>query len=147
MSDELKLFNDKKPYGANQSLAKAVLMVLGYRGVWDFAKRSCINHQTAGAVLGTCELNGLKHGNNLIKVHEALHSAYMEKRPSLRPGERRFVTEWAKRWRKNIFTGMLWTESPWKLKDETEVRRKDRERKRVAIKASIERSLFGLKWE
>ncbi len=145
--DTVEIFNAKKPYLALESQARAVLVLLGFKGVKDFAKRAAVNHETAGALLGTIHIKHRKHGFVVLQVHEALHCAWMDRRARMTPGTKAFVKEWAKKWKKNVLENVLGFESPGKIKSDDLAHVKDRERKRRPVRASVEKALNALKWE
>lgn len=136
--------NQKIPY----SEARAIMVLLGFDGVNDFAARSGINHETAGAILGTCKPRYKKHHYNIVTVNESLHTAYMERREELTAATRRYICDWAKRWKKHVIENVLFVESEGKLKEDIG-RQGLRQRMmlRKKVRAGVLAAFAALEWK
>jgi hypothetical protein len=147
MDDEPKIFHGKK-YIAMASEARGVLILLGFDGVRDFAQRAGVNHETAGQLLGTVKLKYHKKHGLLVRAHEALHTAYVERREQMSRPMRNYVRDWAKRWRLFALDEVLWLRSPGRggaHKYPSEAKRM--KQRREAIKLGVQQALEALKWE
>ncbi len=138
-----RVYNKLKPNGS-----RAVLILLGFSGIQEFARHAGVNHETAGAILGTCVLKYHKQHYVLITVHEALHTAYMDKKNDLDRPARAFICLWAKRWQKESIRDRLFVESAGKIKEEiSPVILKDRKRKRKKVLDSVLAAFKSLEWK
>lgn len=146
--DDEKIFrnrvNQKQPFCE----ARAILVLLGFDGANDFAARSGMNHETAAAIIGTCKLKHRKHHYNIVTVHEALHTAYVEQKENLTGPTRKYICDWAKRWKKHVIENVLMTESEGKINNDT-----DRQgiRKRLVMRKKTESGVLAafaaLEWK
>ena len=133
---------------AMESEARGILILLGYDGVWDYAKRAGINHGTAGELLGTVRLKNRKKHNLVVKAHEALHSAYMDGRAEMSKAKRAYIRDWVKRWRKWVIAEALWLTSAGKVVDDKSLSEERRRlRKQQEVRAGVELAMAALKWE
>lgn len=146
-SDEPKIFHVKERYVAMASEARGILILLGFDGVWDFAKRAGINHDTAGQLLGTVKVKHKKKHNLVVQAHEALHSAYMQHRAVMSSPKLAYIKDWVKRWKQWVLDEVLWLESPGRVVKKKYVYQ-DRQvaKRRAAIKAGVEQALNALEW-
>lgn len=148
MRDVPDLFNIKEKYAAMASEARGVLILLGFDGVRDFSKRSGLNHETAGQILGTVKLKHQKNHHLIVRVNEALHTAYMEQRKAMAKPKRAYIVDWAKRWQRWAVDEILRLQSPGKVKNAQDTQEGRRNKKRQeAVKAGVLQALSALKWE
>ncbi len=138
-----ELYETKKVFPALVSESRSILVLLGFNGIRDFAKKSGLNHETVGVVLGTCVGRYQKHYPVIIQAHEALHSAYLDRREMLNKATRSYIKDWVKRWKKFAVETIHQSESPGKQTKNT----LDAQRKRAKVKAALKQTLDALKWE
>lgn len=126
---------------------RAVLQFLGFNGVQEFAKHCGMNRETASAILGLSAATYHKRHYVVIAIHEALHTAYVERRAKLNRMARGCVTDWAKRWKFEAMSEHLFVESAGKIReDATPVMVKDRMRKRKKVRESVLAAFNALEW-
>lgn len=147
MLDDNKIFRTRVNKKLPPAESKAILWIFGFEGVLDFSKRAGINHETAGALLGTIEKRTHKHHYTLIAANEALHTAYIEVREQLSKPTRRYVCDWAKRWQKDVVQNKLMIESLGKISGNTPAMIKDRNRKRKKVLAGVLTAFKSLEWK
>ncbi len=143
----MEVFDPKNRRRAYESEAYAVLSLLKIGTVQAFAKLAGINHCTAGEVLGVFEMRYHKKHGVLIRVHETLHSTFMDQRLNLSKKARAFIVDWAKRWQVVALDDLLWNSSPGKEKPTTtpsEARRMAK--RRQAVKAAVKAAFERLEW-
>ncbi len=143
-----QIFNEKTRYRTYETEAKAMLILLGFGTVVEFGHQSGTSHMTAGEIIGTFTLNRRKQHDILIRAHETLHSAYVLRKADMPKAMRRYVCDWAKRWRKFAVNDLLWLESPGKTLETTgAVERKRTKGRRAAVKLAVMQAFEALKWE
>lgn len=149
MSDAPKIFNTTEKYVAMDSEARCILILMGFDGVRDFSKRSGINHDTAGQILGTVKLKQRKNYPLIVRTNETLHTAYMEQRATMPRTKRAYVVDWVKRWQKRVVEEVLRLDSPGKCKGPGGTARCAQQtgKRQAAIKAGVVLALDVLKWE
>lgn len=134
------------------TVSRCVLIVLGFNGVNDFAKRAGMGPETAGHLLrtapGELKRNWKKRHRTIIQAYEALHSAYLDRRERMTPATRAFVIDFIQAWQRWVLSDMLWLESPGKQKQNNNKYSvaqvvKNRER----VKASVIAVFDGAEWE
>lgn len=146
MLDDDKIFRVKKNFKKTGE-ARAVLSILGFDGVRDFASRTGINHDTAGVLLSEGMPRHKKHHYVLIAANEALHTAFIERRSELRPAARKYVCDWAKCWQKDALKNKLEIERVGSEKPSTVTMIKDRKRKRKKVMDGIRAAFNSLEWK
>ncbi len=145
MFDSDKIFKTRVNKKSPNCEAWSVLVLLGFSGVNDFAKAAGINHETAGAILGTRASAHGKHHYKMIATNEALHTAFMERRGSLNRAARAYVCDWAKRWQRSIIKELM--TSPGKTKEDADrILIRQRNRLREKVKNSVLASFGALEW-
>lgn len=133
---------------AKETEARAVMVILGFKGVNDFAARAGVNHETAANLLGTSDARyGRKRHRIVIQVHEALHTAYLDCKAELGSGTRAFVRDWAKRWKKFVLAEKLWLESPGKQRVQHGDAVRQRELLQSKVKAEVVKVFSDLRWD
>ncbi len=141
------IYNTKKLYLGRVSEARCILVLLGFDGVLDFSKKTGINHQTAGEIVGTVVQKYNKHYPVIIQAHEALNSAYLDRRAMLSKAARAYIKDWVKRWKKFVLDTLVHNESIGKTRiDSKEVNRKQAADRRKKVKAALKFTLDSLKW-
>lgn len=135
-----------KIYHALATESRAVLVMLGFRGVSDFARRTGINHMTAGALLGTNQSEWRKRPPIVVQTAEALHSAYMDERATMTKPMRAFVKDWFRRWKKRAME-LLYVKTTFRELSEDQPRVKDRERKRKRVRDAVILAMKRFNWE
>lgn len=138
----------KRNMAPHNNECKAVLILLGFTSLKDFSAKAGVNHETAGALLGSVRLRYKKHHFTVIQVHSALHAAYVEQRESLSRGARAFLKDWVKDLKKRSVNEILQLKSPGKITG-TASRESiiQRDQKREKVKASVKSHLDALRWE
>lgn len=138
----------KAKWTAMSSEARGILILLGFDGVWDYAKRTGINHETAGSLIGTIAPRFRKKHNIIVLAHEALHTAYMEHRSQMSRPMRNYIKDWVKRWQKYLVNDMLWLTSPGRvLHTKYSGQAKQMKKRQAGIKAGVIQAIGALKWE
>lgn len=122
---------------------RAVLAVLGFRSVRDFAIHVPMSPVTCITLL--CETG--KHVTFLtaMRAFQALHGRFNDVKANLTKSQRSFVASWAKRWAKEAM-GKIHRERhmPRPQKNKHEVRRT--KRRRSAIREMQARAFASLSW-
>ncbi len=145
--DDEKLFRSCVNRPRKPCDSRAVLLLLGFEGIQDFARRSDVNHETVGALLGTVKSRFRQQHLIVVKTHEALHTAYMEVKSEMDRPTRAFICAWAKRWQKEVLETRLFVESPGKQKvDPSPSVLMDRKRLQKKVRAAVELAFLALEW-
>ncbi len=128
--------------------ARAVLVLLGFEGVLDFARRTGINHETAGTVLGTIKkAKHKKHHYILVTANEALHTAFIERKQVLTRAARAYVCDWIKRWHKESLSGRLFVEAAARQSTVRKGSNQSRAYKQEKTKAGVMTAFKSLEWK
>ncbi len=124
-----------------------MLSLLGIGTIRNYAQLAAINHQTAGELLGLFAMKYRKKHHILIRAHEALHTAYAERRLEMSRATRAFVKDWARRWQKNALSELLWLTSPGRTKDTTsKVDQKRVKLRQEGIRRAVKEAFESLEW-
>ena len=133
---------------AMASEARGILILLSFGGIWDFAKRAGINHETAGQLLGTVKAKGKKNYGLVVRCHEALHSAYVEHYAEMSRPKRNYIKDWVKHWKKRVVAEQLRLTSTSRVAEKQDPYQDQKMVKRhTAVKAGVVQAMDSLKWE
>ena len=117
-------------------------MLLGFRGVVDFAAQAGIGHGTA-----TSLLYNPKHGHrfaSVIRVYSALHAAYHEVPATA--AQRALIKDFTRRWVAMAMERVVF-EVPLAWKDVSPRERRARLRRERRVRAAAWTAIKSLKWE
>ncbi len=148
MRDDDEVFKVRlKDYNLT-SEARAILVILGFEGIRDFAKRAGVNHQTVADALGTRVKQKVKnHHYNLVAINEALHTAYIDRKPVLTRATRAYVCDWAKRWHRDAIQNRLHIENPLRRNEVARYSDYSRKYKQEKTKAGVLAAFKSLEWK
>lgn len=128
------------------SKQRSILHMLGFRGVYDFAKKSGIGHETAGAIIGTCDPRYKSRPFVILKAHSALHGAFMRVRDGLTPGEIAMIQEWHNDWKQYIQKQICVTR-PGRVKNPSSKEITRMRKHRADLRQATKEQLDALVWE
>jgi hypothetical protein len=122
--------------------ARGILNLLGFRGFSDFARQSAISHATISKMFYG---DGVLRLRMILRAHETLHSAYEDRRETLRAAQRSAICDWARRWQMQMAARLQYRlPGAWSVTNPYELRR--RKKYHRAHKAAVRDSLAALKW-
>lgn len=127
------------PYAAYATESRAVIVLLGFTGIQDFARRAAINHLTTAELLGTMTLRRGKHPAQIVRAWGAATEAYADHRAILNASQRKHVLDWLKRWRQRLLSASVIEHAELRTTEKYELRRRDRRKlvKKLALEAAL----------
>jgi len=139
----MEVYDKTRIKPAMVSEPRCILVLLGFNGVRDFAKKVGMNHQTASGIIGASLFKNRAQYTLIIKAMEAMNSAYLNRRVILNRAARAYIKDWVKRWKKFALDTLLFNVSHGKVKNES----RQTERARERTKAELKKVLDAFKWE
>ena len=139
----MEVYEKTRTKSAMVSEPRCILVLLGFNGVRDFAKKIGMNHQTASGIIGASLFKNRAQHTVIIKAMEALNSAYLNRRGILNRAAKAYIKDWIKRWKKFAIDTLLFSISHGK----TTVGSKQAEKTRERVKVALKQALDAFKWE
>lgn len=151
----IPLMLEPKPH-ALATVSRCCLILLGFKGVRDFAKRAGVGHDTAGHALCTSpggDAEGRKYWKKrhrmIVQVYEALYSAYVDRRDRMTPAIRAFVIDFIQSWQEWVLSEKLWIEAPGRMNKlgVSKHSARQRDKKRAQVRASVKAVFDAADWK
>lgn len=128
------------------SKERMVLALLGIGGITPLAKLAGVNHETAGAILGTLHRRWKARPASIARVHQTLHAAYNERRAELSKAERKLLIDWQARWKNSVMRERLAYTSEGRIKDPSPSEQRRTQRKHERLREAMRATLDALVW-